>query len=220
MNNVIRILRKRKEDGKLLDLDDIKNIVKLLSIYFDIKITRVTNKNNKYIMSLNLNNLELIVDYKKIPNKKGVTYTNYMIVFLLIHELRHYAQLTNNSDSSIMLYQECMNYISSSSLLKNAFYSRFHDYFPTEINANIVGLLYIMYIQKELNDYEYYNLSKAFLIDLFNNLKTETFQDVLSSIFDSDYKIVLDTLDEYTLFINGLLENKDEEMKVLENILL
>lgn len=220
MNKIIELVDIRNKEYKLLDMLDIKFIVDKLSSDFDIDITNIINKTNKYIMSLSLKNLELTVDYEKIKEKSDTKYNNYLIVFAIVHELRHYLQLKNNSGALSVIYQKCFQYINSTFLFKNAFYSCFHDYFPVEMNANIVGLLYVLYIQKVLNDRVYYEVFKNTLFDLLDKIETKEAQDVLFSLFGDDYTKILEGLDEYDLFINGLLKDKLEREKMLKRILL
>lgn len=220
MNNIIELVDIRNKECKLLDMIDIKFIVDKLSNDFDIEITKIINKNDKYIMSLSLTTLELTVDYEKLKEKKDIVYTNYLIVFALVHELRHFLQLNGDSGILSFIYQECFQYLNSKALFKIAFYSRFHDYFPIEVNANIVGLLYVMYIQRILNDQEYYEIFKTMLFNVLDKVGTEENNDVLVSLLGDDYLKGVEDLDEYELFMNGLLREKDKRDKMLKMILL
>lgn len=216
MLEIIEIIKSNNSKMKLLDMENIKEIVNILTSYFDINIKRIVNRDNKYIMSLSLKDLELIVDYQKIKEFQDVRYANYIIIFGLIHELRHYFQFKEDD----VIYNKCFEYVNSNSLFRIAFYARFHDYFPIEINADIVGLLYCLYIQIKLSDYEYYQMFKDKLYSLLNKLNTEQQRDVLISIMGDDYINYLNGRDEYNLFINGLLLDDEKVNEIIKRVLL
>lgn len=220
MNIIIELIDIRNRNNKLLDMFDIENIINELVNYFDIETLKVTNKTNKYLMSLSLRNLELVVDYERLKVSNDVVYTNYVIMFAIIHELRHYWQINFDVGKVTQVYNECFQYINSSSLFKNAFYARFHDYFPIEVNANIVGFLYVLYIQKKLDDQVYYEVFKNMLMDVINKRDIGKTQDVLVSILGNDYLKLLSGLTEYDLFINGFMNNEEKSQEMLKMLLL
>ncbi len=217
MEDVINLIKIRNGCNKLFSMQDIIMVVNYLTGDLGIKIRRIHNKHNKYIMSLSLEDLDLIVDYEKIKTYQDPREANYLVIFCIVHELRHYMQLDTKE---MTLYQGCFSYINSKSLFKNAFYARFHDYFPIEINANMVAFLYVMYIQRRLGANYYYNLFEDKLNRMLNEINSKELSDVFVSLFGSDYKDVLNDMDEYDLFINGLLIDEVRREEMLKRILL
>lgn len=220
MNNIIELVKARNTNNELFSMNDIKNIINILASDFSIRLEKIVNKKNKYIMSLSLRDLEFVVDYHQLIKNEDIIYTNYLILFAICHELRHYLQLFNDLGIVGSIYDECFKYINSSLILKTAFYSRFHDYFPVEMNANIVGLLYVMYIQKVLGDQVYFNIFKNTLLEVLKKVEDHDALDVLSSILGDDYVEILNGMNEYELFINGLLRDNSKRDKMLQMILL
>lgn len=220
MNNIIELINKRNKEYKLLNMLDIKYIINELANTFELKIEKITEKKSKYAMSLSLKDLELVVDYEKLKINKNILSTNYLIFFAIVHELRHCCQLKQDFGKIGYIYQECFNYMNSSSFIKIAFYSLFHEYFPVEINADIVAYIYVLYVQKRLGDQIHYNIFKKMLLNLVNEAEIDKKYEVIACILGDDYLEMLNELDEYTLFINGLISDKDKNMKILDKILL
>lgn len=77
-----------------------------------------------------------------------------------------------------------------------------------------------MYIQRRLGANYYYNLFEDKLNRMLNEINSKELSDVFVSLFGSDYKDVLNDMDEYDLFINGLLIDEVRREEMLKRILL
>lgn len=175
MVDIKELLENINRKSLIMGRDEFHLLFRLLTKYFNCRMRGMyfSFKNSNYPMCFELDrgvvctNYNALVDYYtnyvlKRVGKVDPVLVNYYLAFGVIHEFVHSEQYDSNAtDLSDVdtLYQLCFAYVSDGNhslkrVLNNVLYQRLHDYFATEINANIRAYESILgLVRDEYRDY-------------------------------------------------------------------
>ena len=207
LNNINR-------EARLIDEYDIINICYLIRYGLDIEVNGIKYvDDNIYPLYLDFSSMMICANYNSLINYcdslsksdelDRIALINYHIVFCLLHEFMHVKQVKEEQIPGVKeLYDVCNGYISIDdsnkivASIKRVIYNKLHDYFATEINANI--LAYEELLEVIDKDYRSY-----FIKELYQLLKRVYLDYDLYSMYKDELK-----LDVSNLVINLSLEDK------------
>lgn len=213
MNDILYLLLNCE---KLFNKSEIEYILSVLMEIYGIEFKGVVYNNDvKFWMQYYLkeDNLTINYDFIKRSNKIN-SLGNYRILFACVHELRHVAQYKKYyavPKKLQELYDKCFEVINSNNIFNTILYSMYHDYFPVEVNADLVGYLFLLHVTRILGDDEYhqmfFNEFKARIMSVYSINYTQ----ILKSLNDSTREYYQE-LDDYTKLMHGLLMYEDAKI--------
>lgn len=223
MNELLNLVLKRNKNNETLTSRDIIKITNILTQMYEINIEGVdfrTGEVNTIYYSVD-NNI-IVIDYEKFFKRNLSIYSNYLMLFSLVHEVRHAAQyLSSVSSDDIIsrIYLDCFDYISKNTFIAKIFYSRNHDDFPIEINADIVAYIFVIYVAYMLNDNIYFDIFTKMFFKRIKGFSNNSY-DVLKSVCGEDIIDYLSGIEDYDLFLNGLLRNNEKAINIGSSLIL
>lgn len=213
MNEIINIVRNSNHKGSVLSIEEIRKIIFILATIYQVEINGVdVKKGQNTSIFYNADSNVIVIDPEKFYSNNMLVFSNYKILFSLVHEMRHAIQYIDSllkDDSISKIYLSCFDFIGKNNTLSKVFYSVNHDAFPIEINSDIVAYLFVIYVANLLGDTIHAQIFSNMLLDRIDSINNSNY-DVLTCISDGDTILELSLIDEYTLFINGLLRDKDK----------
>ncbi len=223
MKDIISLMFVRNKMGRIFTPSDIIKITNILADIYKIDIKGVAFRDNE-INSIYFSTDDdlIVVDYKKFFKRDLSAYSNYKMLFSLAHEIRHASQFLSSltrTDIISKIYLDCFDYVSMKTIISKVFYSKNHDAFPIEINADIVAYLLVIYVAYMLNDNIYYSLFRSMFEKRIKSFTNSNY-DVLKSISGSDVLDYINDLEEYDLFINGLSRDENKSLRIASSLVL
>lgn len=223
MKDIISLMFVRNKMGRIFTPSDIIKITNILADIYKIDIKGVAFRDNE-INSIYFSTDDdlIVIDYKKFFKRDLSTYSNYKMLFSLAHEIRHASQFLSSltrTDIISKIYLDCFDYVSMKTIISKVFYSKNHDAFPIEINADIVAYLLVIYVAYMLNDNIYYSLFRSMFEKRIKSFTNSNY-DVLKSISGSDVLDYINDLEEYDLFINGLSRDENKSLRIASSLVL
>lgn len=223
MKDIITLMFVRNKIGNIFTPSDIIKITNILKDIYKIDINGVDFRDNEINSIYYCTDDGLIViDYDKFFKRDLSVYSNYRMLFSLAHEIRHASQFLSSltkSDIISKIYLDCFDYVSMKTIVSKIFYSKNHDAFPIEINADIVAYLLVIYVAYMLNDNIYYSMFRSMLEKRVRSFANSNY-DVLKSISGSDILDYINELEEYDLFINGLMRDEKKSLNIASSLVL
>ena len=231
MNGIINLIGKRNKAQKTLNLSDIIFIVNYICALYNITLSHIRpmsdllgdNADKSHFMVYEAHDNILYINYAKIKEYDSYSFNNYRIIFTIVHELRHCSQFNyclTKDDSVAYLYLICFDTLSQNNIISRIFYSKNHDYFPTEINADIVGILFVLYVTKALGDEIFYEIYLTELEIRIKKALSKRAYDVLISLYGAnEFKNLQENMDEYGQFSNGILKEEEKCNNIKQMIL-
>ncbi len=221
MEEIVSIIKRRNNSYENLKFVDIIKIVEILSKIYDVYIDDVVFESDKnYLICYDSDKNIICVDYNEFFSSGELIYNNYMMLFGLVHEIRHALQYRSalcNDDIISKIYLDCFADLSKSTILSEAFYSRNHDFFPIEVNADIVAYLFIIHVAYMIGDYKQVNMFKNMLNIRIRNISMENY-DLVKCLSGKDIEKHLKEIDDYNLFINGLLRDEEKAGDIISSL--
>lgn len=225
MEKVINLLARRNREKRLFNIADIRSLTNYICKYYNIPLEGVKESPNRQILlSYYIDTNQILLNPDKIKNSSDVILNNYQLLYLLLRELRHciqyhYSLESDNMDAKIYLY--CFDWITSGNRIKSEIYRLYYDYFPSEMNANITATLFILYFAKLLGDSRIVNIFLNNFENRLDIMSSNNTSVLLKKLFgELELKNILESLDEYEKFLNGLLEDSYERNNIKQMLLL
>ncbi|MCH5167236.1 MAG: hypothetical protein J1F35_05010 [Erysipelotrichales bacterium] len=225
MHDIINLIGNKNQNNEVLNEVDIKFIIDRLCSLYGITLSDIKPifAGKRFMCYEAINNI-LYINYKKIKYYNCAALNNYRIMFTIVHELRHYCQFhycLDEGDDVANLYLVCFDWLSKDNLISKVFYGKNHDYFPIELNADIVAILFILYITKYLGDEIYYTIYLNELDAKIRMIYSKKCSDVLNCLYEeSQIKNLKENMSEYNQFLNGILNNKEKSNNIKQMLLV
>lgn len=223
MRDIISLMFVRNKMGRIFTPSDIIKITNILADIYKIDIKGVAFRDNEInSIYFSADDDLIVIDYKKFFKRDLSSYSNYKMLFSLAHEIRHASQFLSSltrTDIISKIYLDCFDYVSMKTLISKVFYSKNHDDFPIEINADIVAYLLVIYVAYMLNDNIYYSLFRSMFEKRIKSFTNSNY-DVLKSISGSDILDYIKNLEEYDLFINGISRDENKSLCIASSLVL
>lgn len=223
MDEILDIMLFKNKTTSSFTPNDIREIINIIARMYNVSIDGTFfSKKYKSLMHYDSDSNMIVVNYGKILQINPLIYRNYYILFLIAHEIRHavqYSYSLGSDDVVSKIYLDCFDYIGKKTILSNIFYASNHDDFPIEINADLTAFIFVIYVAFKLDDINYY---KRFLEMYYKRINkcTKSSYDVLKCLCGDDVFKYFNFLDEYSLFINGLLRNNEVATNVASSLIL
>lgn len=196
-------IRKILSLNHILTNDELRYLVFLFKTMYEIDsdITIEIDKNAKYPISYDIENDKININWnllKKEINKDDITSSNYILAFLLLHELNHALQkrrIDRIKDYVSYVYSICFSFLEQFPIplvseLKQMIYDEGHDLFPTEINADIMGYMSMLKILDgfDMQAYDHYKeCLKNRLLSLYKDRTLDYFFTHILRVERIDY---------------------------------
>lgn len=133
------------------------------------KISIDEQRIDNYLCGYQIKNRLLFFSYDKLVQKlskyNDPMLVNLYLLFYIFHEVEHLNQTrliqTNINSLESALFSQCFNFVSSATLpftriLNKLLYDKYHDYFITEINADLNSYEHLIKILKDITSLSKY----------------------------------------------------------------
>lgn len=134
---------------------------------------------------------------------KSVKEANYWLFFYCLHEVMHHRQLISGitSDEMVLfimnksyLYVEETKKAKVTEVFHRTMYRMFHDYFPLEINADVLAYIKLLEILRQI-DWEFFEIFLGYFKKRIEKIyEGEILRDIYTVLLDLDVN-----LDDYSL---------------------
>ena len=180
-------IRKIIRDDRILYNAEINRLLEIIFEMFDIDGKPCLKIDNKipwgmaFVRDEPYNfylNWQMVGD--NLKNKK-IKEANYWIFFYCLHEVMHHRQLVSGiTDDKVIqdIFNRSYNYLEEikkekiTQVFQKIMYRMFHDYFPLEINADIMAYIKLLEVLREI-DMEYYDV----FLDYFKRRIEKIYED-------------------------------------------
>lgn len=212
MNKVIDLIKMRNEQNQVFSNSDILKIFRFLIKYYNIHtVSDISfDSSYKYFMNYCVENGEIKINLSKIVIASDASIFNYSVLFAMLHELEHASQIeyiNNNDDSLSLVYSKCFDMIKNKDLANNVYYSLFHNYFPTEYNADIKAYINLIKIINSIGDKKAENEYTEYLYKRMEDSKLKDFQELLEIIYGSDLESIIRSVSNNDAKLVGLIKH-------------
>ena len=190
----------REAMDKVLDYEDITIMFNILMDEYHVDVPLMRDQEMNHIMAFDVARGVILINEEKCTNMYktlSVKDANYVILFAIHHELNHVLQSLRDDELG-KIYEHCFSYTNSldhsiSAKLRQIIYETMHDYFPSEINADIKSYMAMINFLKDVDEEamkRYQELLINRLLRLYqNNDFLNFYKDVLNLPYPIPYSL-------------------------------